>query len=46
MDQFIDLCILCGCDYTGKITNIGPVRAYDLIKKHKNIETILDFLNI
>ena len=26
-DQFIDLCILCGCDYTDKIPGIGPVRA-------------------
>eukprot|EP00887_Chlorella_sp_A99_P006878 scaffold2.g6878.t1 len=24
-DQFIDLCILCGCDYTSKIGGIGPV---------------------
>ncbi len=26
-EQFADLCILCGCDYTGKIGGIGPVRA-------------------
>lgn len=26
-DQFIDLCILCGCDYTEKIAGIGPFRA-------------------
>lgn len=26
-DQFIDLCILCGCDYTEKISGIGPYRA-------------------
>lgn len=26
-EQFVDLCILCGCDYTGKIGGIGPVRA-------------------
>lgn len=25
-DQFIDLCILCGCDYTAKISGIGAVR--------------------
>ena len=25
-DQFIDLCILCGCDYTSKIGGIGAVR--------------------
>lgn len=41
-DQFIDLCILCGCDYTSKIYGIGYVNAYKLIKKHENIEGILE----
>eukprot|EP01023_Acetabularia_acetabulum_P056687 TRINITY_DN6582_c0_g1_i2.p1 TRINITY_DN6582_c0_g1~~TRINITY_DN6582_c0_g1_i2.p1 ORF type:complete len:381 (+),score=70.22 TRINITY_DN6582_c0_g1_i2:131-1273(+) len=40
-DQFIDLCILCGCDYCGSIKGIGPVRALQLIQKHKSIEGIL-----
>lgn len=39
-DQFIDLCILCGCDYTGKISGIGPVRALNLIQKHGSIENV------
>ena len=26
MAQFVDLCILCGCDYTDSIKGIGPVR--------------------
>ncbi|RXN22089.1 flap endonuclease 1 [Labeo rohita] len=30
--QFIDLCILLGCDYCGTIKGIGPKRAIDLIK--------------
>ena len=38
MDQFIDLCILCGCDYVNNIRGIGPVTALKLIIKHKNIE--------
>ena len=38
--QFIDLCILCGCDYTGKVKGIGPVNAYKLIAEHKSIEGI------
>ena len=41
-DQFVDLCILCGCDYTPKIYGIGYVNAYKLIKKYNNIEGILD----
>jgi len=41
MNEFIDLCILLGCDYTDTISGIGLVRAYKLINEHKNIETIL-----
>lgn len=41
-DQFVDLCILCGCDYTSKIYGIGHVNAYKLIQKYKNIEGILE----
>ena len=40
--EFIDLSILCGCDYTSRITGIGPVNALKLIKKYKNIETIIN----
>uniref|UniRef100_A0A7S2TXG7 Flap endonuclease 1 n=1 Tax=Lotharella oceanica TaxID=641309 RepID=A0A7S2TXG7_9EUKA len=45
MDQFIDFCILCGCDYTMAIRGIGPKSAYKLIKKHGNIEGVLENLN-
>lgn len=41
MDMFIDLCILLGCDYCESIKGIGPKKALDLIREHKNIETIL-----
>ena len=40
-DQFVDLCILCGCDYTSKIKNIGPVKAYSFLKKYQSIEGIM-----
>jgi 5'-3' exonuclease len=40
--QFIDLCILLGCDYCGSIRGIGPKRAVELIKEHKSIERILE----
>lgn len=39
--EFIDLCILLGCDYTESIRGIGPKRAIDLIKQHKSIDEIL-----
>jgi flap endonuclease-1 len=44
MDQFIDFCILCGCDYTGKISNIGPVRAFNMLQKEHNIEHVLGWI--
>lgn len=40
-DQFIDLCILLGCDYCDSIRGVGPVTAYKLIKEHKNLEGII-----
>ena len=42
MDQFIDLCILLGCDYCDGIMGIGPMRALALLKQHGSIEGILD----
>lgn len=44
MDQFIDMCILCGCDYCDTIRGIGPQTALKLIKQHKNIEGVLESL--
>ena len=42
-EQFIDMCILCGCDYT-KVTirNIGPIFAYKFIKLHGDIEGVIE----
>lgn len=42
MDQFIDTCILCGCDYCPKIYGIGSLTAYKLIKEHGSIEKIIE----
>ncbi|XP_045540461.1 flap endonuclease 1 [Papilio machaon] len=39
--EFIDLCILLGCDYCGSIRGIGPKRAIELIKQHRSIEQVL-----
>ena len=41
-DQFIDLCILCGCDYTTKINGLGPITAHKLITKYGTIESIIE----
>lgn len=42
MDEFIDLCILCGCDYTKSIKGVGPKTALSLIRKYRNIECVLE----
>lgn len=39
--EFVDFCILCGCDYCPYVQSIGPQTAYTLIKKYKNIESII-----
>ena len=41
-DQFVDLCILLGCDYCDSIKGVGPKTALKLIREHKCIETILE----
>ena len=42
-NQFVDFCILCGCDYTTKIPKMGPKTSYNYIKKHNTIEEIIKF---
>ncbi|EQC38324.1 flap endonuclease-1 [Saprolegnia diclina VS20] len=43
-DQFVDLCILCGCDYCDTIFGIGPKKALNAIKEHKTIENFIAHL--
>ncbi|ORZ03865.1 PIN domain-like protein [Syncephalastrum racemosum] len=43
-EQFVDLCILLGCDYVESIKGVGPARAYSMMKEYKTIEKILEHL--
>eukprot|EP00897_Mesotaenium_endlicherianum_P005242 jgi/Mesen1/4746/ME000242S03921 len=45
MGEFVDMCILCGCDYCDTIRGIGPQTALKLIRQHKSIEAVLENLN-
>ncbi|KAM0878811.1 hypothetical protein ACQ4PT_034631 [Festuca glaucescens] len=45
MDQFIDLCILSGCDYCENIKGIGGQRALKLIREYGCIEEVVPNLN-
>lgn len=40
-DEFIDLCILCGCDYTTNIPGIGPIKAFKYVEECKTIEEVM-----
>ena len=42
--QFVDLCILCGCDYCGSVRGVGPKTALKLIRQHKTIEAVLRYI--
>lgn len=41
-EEFVDLCIVCGCDFNMNMPRIGPMKAYEFITKHRNIETARD----
>ena len=43
--QFVDLCILCGCDYADKIYKVGIKTGERLLKKHGTIEAILKHID-
>ncbi|XP_054715838.1 flap endonuclease 1-like [Uloborus diversus] len=44
-EEFIDLCILLGCDYCESIKGVGPKKAFELVKAHKKLETIIEKLD-
>merc|ERR1719408_1227715 len=46
MDQFIDFCILCGCDYCDTIKGVGPSTAIKLIIQHGSLEKVLESLDL
>ncbi|XP_019733358.1 probable flap endonuclease 1 homolog isoform X2 [Hippocampus comes] len=43
--EFVDLCILLGCDYCDKIAGLGPKRALRLIQKYRTIENVVLHIN-
>lgn len=38
--QFVDMCILCGTDFSQGVKGVGPVRAYTIIKTYNRLEDI------
>eukprot|EP01029_Cantina_marsupialis_P028643 TRINITY_DN777817_c0_g1_i1.p1 TRINITY_DN777817_c0_g1~~TRINITY_DN777817_c0_g1_i1.p1 ORF type:complete len:382 (+),score=145.79 TRINITY_DN777817_c0_g1_i1:46-1191(+) len=44
-EQFVEFCILCGCDYVDSIRGVGPKTALKLIKEHGSLKTILEVID-
>lgn len=44
MDQFIDFCILSGCDYCDTLKGVGPSTAMRLLVQHGTLEKVLEVL--
>lgn len=42
--QFVDLCILLGCDYLDPIPKVGPSTALKLIREHGTLEEVVKFM--
>ena len=37
-NEFVDMCILMGCDYCTSPKGVGPMTSYKIIKKYKSLE--------
>ncbi|GAA5989049.1 hypothetical protein JCM11641_002308 [Rhodosporidiobolus odoratus] len=44
MSQFIDMCMLCGCDYLEPIKGVGAKTALKLVKEYDSMDDILAHL--
>ena len=42
MEEFIDMCILCGCDYCPTIPKVGTIRSFNYIQNYKTIEALIE----
>merc|ERR1712070_1022051 len=42
MDQFIDFCILSGCDYCDTLKGVGPSTAIKMLMQHGSLEAVLE----
>jgi flap endonuclease-1 len=44
-NEFIDMCILLGSDYTTHVDGIGPANGYKLIQQYSSLERVIEFVN-
>lgn len=41
-DEFIDFCIMCGCDYNPRIPRNGPAAAFKIITQFRSIDKFIE----
>jgi flap endonuclease-1 len=39
--SFIDMCILCGCDFCKTVPRLGPFKSFSMITEHGSIERVI-----
>ena len=44
IEQWVDFCILCGCDYSKRVRGMGPKKSIEYIREYKTIEAIEEAL--
>ena len=44
-EEFIELCIMLGCDYAGTVKGVGQVKALELMRKYKTVDACLASLD-
>lgn len=42
LETFRNFCVLCGCDFVGRVPTVGPAKAYPMIKEHHTIAAVLE----
>tara|TARA_B110000046_G_C12959326_1_gene383772 strand:+ start:92 stop:1087 length:996 start_codon:yes stop_codon:yes gene_type:complete len=42
MNEFTEMCILCGCDYCPTIPKVGSIRSFNYIQNYKSIEKLIE----
>jgi len=45
-DQFLDMCVLMGCDYTSGLMSLPFKRAYWMVQFRGSLSTVLDILGV
>lgn len=46
LEQFRDLCIMCGCDFNDRIKGMGPANSFKLLKRHGSVDKIGEIMDI